>query len=80
MTGAGGGGELEPAKGHSEGSDGSTTTPAQRAAEAERLMTLLYDELRALASRHMSREPGGHTLQATALVHEAYLRLARDRE
>jgi len=36
---------------------------------------LVYDELRAMAARRMAREPSGQTLQATALVHEAYLRL-----
>jgi len=36
---------------------------------------LLYDELRRMASRYLQRERPGHTLQATALVHEAYLRL-----
>lgn len=44
----------------------------------ERLMIQLYTELRALAARHMVNEPGGHTLQATALVHEAYLRLNKN--
>jgi RNA polymerase sigma factor (TIGR02999 family) len=39
-------------------------------------VALVYDELRALAARQMRREPRGHTLQATALVHEAYLRIA----
>jgi RNA polymerase sigma factor (TIGR02999 family) len=42
---------------------------------AERLMPLVYDELRRLAARRISREQPGQTLQATALVHEAYLRL-----
>ncbi len=42
---------------------------------ANRLMPLVYDELRGLAARYMQREPPGHTLQTTALVHEAYLRL-----
>jgi RNA polymerase sigma factor (TIGR02999 family) len=42
---------------------------------AERLLPLVYDELRALASRRLGREPPGQSLQATALVHEAYLRL-----
>ena len=41
----------------------------------ERLMPLVYRELRALAARYMARERSGHTLQPTALVHEAYLRL-----
>jgi RNA polymerase sigma factor (TIGR02999 family) len=36
----------------------------------------IYDELRRLAAVHLRRERAGHTLQATALVHEAYLRLA----
>jgi RNA polymerase sigma factor (TIGR02999 family) len=39
------------------------------------LLPLVYDELRRLAATYMSRERAGQTLQATALVHEAYLRL-----
>jgi RNA polymerase sigma factor (TIGR02999 family) len=39
------------------------------------LMPLLYGELRALAQRHMGRERSSHTLQATAVVNEAYMRL-----
>ena len=42
---------------------------------ANTLLPLVYDELRALAEHYMRRERPGHTLQATALVHEAYLRL-----
>jgi RNA polymerase sigma factor (TIGR02999 family) len=42
---------------------------------AEELLPLVYEELRHLASRKMSRESPGQTLQATALVHEAYIRL-----
>jgi RNA polymerase sigma factor (TIGR02999 family) len=42
---------------------------------AERLLPLVYDELRRLAAGKISRELPGQTLQATALVHEAYLRL-----
>jgi RNA polymerase sigma factor (TIGR02999 family) len=42
---------------------------------AERLLPLVYDELRKLAAARLAREPSGQTLQATALVHEAYLRL-----
>ena len=38
-------------------------------------MPLVYDELRRLAATRLSAEPAGHTLQPTALVHEAYLRL-----
>ena len=40
------------------------------------LLPLVYDELRLMAAQKLSRERPGHTLQATALVHEAYLRLA----
>jgi len=53
-----------------------TTGPADHGNEG--LMIQLYSELRALAARHMVNEPGGHTLQATALVHEAYLRLNKN--
>ena len=42
---------------------------------AGRLLPLVYDELRRMAARKLSREPAGQTLQATALVHEVYLRL-----
>jgi len=42
---------------------------------AEKLLPLVYDELRQLAARKMAQEAPGQTLQATALVHEAYLRL-----
>ena len=42
---------------------------------ADELLPLVYDELRRLAAQKMSREPAGQTLQATALVHEAYIRL-----
>src|SRR5260370_33167449 len=42
---------------------------------AEQLLPLVYDELRKLAGQKLAQEKPGHTLQATALVHEAYLRL-----
>jgi RNA polymerase sigma factor (TIGR02999 family) len=42
---------------------------------AEQLLPLVYDELRRLAAQRLAREKPGQTLQATALVHEAYLRL-----
>jgi RNA polymerase sigma factor (TIGR02999 family) len=42
---------------------------------AEQLLPLVYDELRRLAAQRMAQERPGQTLQATALVHEAYLRL-----
>jgi len=43
---------------------------------AAKLMPLVYEELRRLARSYVARERADHTLQATALVHEAYLRLA----
>src|SRR6478735_3306924 len=42
---------------------------------AEQLLPLVYDELRRLAARRLAGEGPGHTLQPTALVHEAYLKL-----
>jgi hypothetical protein len=42
---------------------------------AEQLLPLVYDELRQLAAAKLAQEQPGQTLQATALVHEAYLRL-----
>jgi RNA polymerase sigma factor (TIGR02999 family) len=45
------------------------------ARDSEQLLIVIYDELRRLAARRLAREKPGHTLQATALVHEAYLRL-----
>jgi RNA polymerase sigma factor (TIGR02999 family) len=42
---------------------------------ADQLLPLLYDELRRLAAQQLAHEKPGHTLQPTALVHEAYLRL-----
>jgi RNA polymerase sigma factor (TIGR02999 family) len=50
-----------------------------RQAAAE-LLPLVYTELRRLAAAQMAREKPGHTLDATALVHEAYLRLVGDRQ
>ncbi len=44
-------------------------------AAAGRLLPLIYDELRTLAGRYMEQERADHTLQATGLVHEAYLKL-----
>src|SRR5262245_10450174 len=45
------------------------------AAAVERLMPIVYDELRRVARARLRHERPGHTLQATALVHEAYIRL-----
>ena len=47
---------------------------------AEQLLPLVYDELRKLAAAKMAGEAPGHTLNATALVHEAYLRLVGDQK
>lgn len=48
-------------------------------AAIESLMPLVYDELRRIAARHLNRERPDHTLQPTALVHEAYMRLVDQR-
>lgn len=47
---------------------------------AEKLLPLVYRELRALAAQRLAQEKPGQTLQATALVHEAYLRLVNTNE
>jgi RNA polymerase sigma factor (TIGR02999 family) len=49
-------------------------------ATTEELITLVYDELRRLALHQLAHEQPGQTLQPTALVHEAYIRLIGDRE
>ncbi len=49
-------------------------------AAAGDLLPLVYDQLRALAQQRMMQERPGHTLQATALVHEAFLKLVGPRE
>ena len=46
----------------------------------EQLMPLVYAELRRMARRYMGQQPSSHTLQTTALIHEAYLRLAGQEE
>jgi RNA polymerase sigma factor (TIGR02999 family) len=52
-------------------SDGDSSAP-------DKLMPLVYEELRRLARNYLARERPDHTLQATALVHEAYLKLVDD--
>lgn len=52
---------------------------APDARSVEDLFGQIYEELHALAERSLRRERSGHTLQATALVHEAYVRLSSDR-
>lgn len=54
--------------------------PSGSAESAEVLLGQLYSQLRAEAQQQMARERAGHTLSATALVHEAWLRLAGPRE
>jgi RNA polymerase sigma factor (TIGR02999 family) len=66
------------------GSEDDITRLLDSAAEgdtdaAARLLPLVYDQLRGAAAREMADERDDHTLQATALVHEAYLRLVGDR-
>ncbi len=46
----------------------------------DRLLEAVYDQLRRIAQQRMNDEKRGHTLQATALVHDAYLRLVRNKE
>ena len=57
--------------------DGTPTAPDSGGAEAaDSLFPLLYDELRRIAHRQLAVERPGHTLSTTALVHEAYVKLA----
>ena len=51
------------------------STSERDAADWQRLLNLVYDELRRIANALMAREPAHHTLQPTALVHEVYMRL-----
>lgn len=75
---------IEDATSHAEPASGSASGDVTRILEAwaegdagaaDRLFPLLYDELHAIAGRHLGREKPGHTLQTTALIHEAYLKL-----
>lgn len=64
---------------------GQITLLLQRAGQgdaeaAEQVLTLVYDQLRTLAAAKMARESTGQTLQPTALVHEAWLRLGGDEQ
>ncbi len=74
-----GGPEAGPAE---EDRAGEVTRPLKRwgkgdEAALDELWPLIYDELRRVAAAYLSRERTGHTLQGTALVNEAYLRLSR---
>ena len=53
---------------------------AGSAVALEELVPLVYGELRRIAGRYVRRERAGHSLQATALVHEAYIRLLKDED
>lgn len=46
----------------------------------EQLLPMIYDEMRSLAASYLRQERAGHTLQPTALVHEAYLRMIDQRQ
>jgi RNA polymerase sigma factor (TIGR02999 family) len=46
----------------------------------DKLMPLIYEELRKMARRYMRQQNPGHTLQTTALIHEAYLRMIKQKE
>jgi len=56
------------------------TQMLQSGADQEQLLPLVYDELKVLARQRMASERRDHTLQATSLVHEAYLKLAREEQ
>jgi RNA polymerase sigma factor (TIGR02999 family) len=56
-----------------------TESKAQEDGDVSDLLPLVYDELRRLARRYMARERPGQSLQPTALVHEAYLRLLKEK-
>lgn len=60
----------------SESSTDSRATESNEPREAEELLPLVYSELRRIAQQKMRAQAPGQTLQATALVHEAYLKLA----
>ncbi len=61
-----------------EGASGPGTTTFREGQSGE-LLNAVYDQLRAIAQERMNAENAGHTLQATALVHEAFVRIGRER-
>ena len=77
---------LSSREGQRPRAEGPDITPLLDSAAAgdrqgtDRLLEAVYDQLRRIAQRHMNDERPGHTLEATALVHEAYLRLVRNKE
>jgi RNA polymerase sigma factor (TIGR02999 family) len=62
-----------------EGAKAGLPRRSAEGAKAGELMPLVYDELRRLAANYLRHERPGQTLQATALVHEAFLRLSREK-
>lgn len=62
--------------GNEEDSTPATAPPKAGGSDVERILPLVYEELRRIARRQLRHEGVGHTLNTTALVHEAYLRLA----
>ena len=62
----------------SDATDIPSAGDAENRQAAEQLLPLVYEELRRIAASKMANEAAGHTLQPTALVHEAWLRLAGD--
>lgn len=56
--------------------EGGNPASQHAGAGAQELFALVYDELRAMATRRLLRERSGHTLQPTALVHEVYMKMA----
>ena len=58
---------------------GELNRAAEAGAKADELMPQVYDELRRLAANYLRQERPGQTLQATALVHEAFLRLSKEK-
>lgn len=71
--------EDEPSESEGEFSRALSAAAAGLPGAAEDLLPLVYDELRRVAARQLAHERPGQTLQATALVHEAYLRLVSPR-
>ena len=61
----------------SESSAFSASTDSEKGIPIDDLLPVIYDDLRKLAAKKLAREKPGHTLQATALVHESFLRLKK---
>jgi RNA polymerase sigma factor (TIGR02999 family) len=59
--------------------DPASATTSFRDGHSAELLAAVYDQLRAIAEQRMGEENAGHTLQATALVHEAFLRIGQGR-